>query len=196
MDRGSFEFQITLVDIHPEVWRSITVPRSCTFYQLHIAIQGAFGWENAHLFEFSKKGLQDTEVIGIPFDEMEDDRMVRDAKLVQVKSIFKKVGARYLYVYDFGDYWQHELLLKKIRRDDDLDRPYCLGGAGACPPEDVGGTSGYEEMIRVFRTAGDPEKESYREWLNMLPGEDWNPFRFNSREANKRFALLENWLLI
>ena len=52
-----------------------------------------------------------------------------------------------IYVYDFGDNWEHEVVLEKIiPANDPLKIPICLDGARHCPPEDVGGVSGYEEL--------------------------------------------------
>jgi hypothetical protein len=61
-----YQFYIELQESDPLVWRRIVVPADYTFYQLHKAIQGAFGWENSHLFQFSESGFSDKAVYGIP----------------------------------------------------------------------------------------------------------------------------------
>lgn len=185
----TLQFSVKLLNTDPLVWRRIIVPFDYCFYQLHLAIQGAFGWENCHLFQFCEHDILDKNGIGIPNDDVEG-LSVMDAKAMKVKNIFKNKGGRYTYIYDYGDNWQHEVTLEKAL-DEEIISPFCMDGAGMCPPEDVGGINGYKKMLEVFASPFYPEQESYRQWLDMEPDELWNPGYFKVREANKRLALLE-----
>jgi hypothetical protein len=181
-------FYIELEESNPLVWRRIVVPADYTLYKLHMALQGAFGWENSHLFQFCEKDLTDGIGYGIPYD-LDTDTEIIDARKTKLSRIFKKPGDHYQYVYDFGDYWMHCVTFEK-KEAKKMASPWCLGGAGACPPEDVGGMHGYQEMLKTLKVPGDEEAKSYREWLGMGKGEKWDADFCSIREANKRLCLL------
>ena len=183
-----YHFYIELEESSPLVWRKIVVPANYSLYQLHVAFQGAFGWENSHLFQFCEKDLGDPAGYGIP-DDFDSDTKVLDAKKTKMIKIFKAPGQRYHYIYDFGDYWRHLIKFEKIEAKE-MDRPYCLAGEGACPPEDVGGMHGYQEMLEAFKKPGAKEKEEFRQWLGLVEGEKWDARFCSIREANKRLSLL------
>ena len=69
--------------------------------------------------------------------------------------------------------------------------PWCLDGAGPCPPEDVGGIHGYQQMLEVLKKPRHPERAGYIDWLGLVSGEKWNAKFCSIREANKRLVLLE-----
>src|SRR6202035_467586 len=133
----AFQFKITLSKTSPLVWRRILVPDDYSFFKFHIAIQGAFGWENSHLFQFCEGDILDDNIIGIP-DPM-DEKTIRNAAKIKISSIFKQPGREYSYIYDFGDNWHHSIVFENLLSDE-VERPFCLDGEGACPPEDCGGT--------------------------------------------------------
>lgn len=121
----SLQFYIELQNSEPLIWRRIVLPLNYSFYKLHMAIQGAFGWENCHLYQFSTIGLEDQICYGEPdFDE--DDHVTRDAHRTKLQRVFKKSGEVYTYVYDFGDYWKHTILLESII-DKERDGPWHVG---------------------------------------------------------------------
>jgi len=73
-------------------------------------------------------------------------------------------GEKFVYEYDFGDGWEHEILVEKIIADsDNLDVPKCVGGKRACPPEDCGGPYGYQRVLAVLAKPG--EDGEFREWV-------------------------------
>lgn len=174
-----FQFKIQIKGIkNPPVWRKVSVPADFTFLSFHDVIQTAFDWEDYHLFEFMDKAYQSKIRISVP---VEDDffgpdffASTKDASKIKLSDIFKDKFRKLLYVYDFGDNWVHEITLESIS-DDKQDTAVCLSGKGACPPEDCGGTYGYEEMKTVFATAPESEEaDEYREWLGMEDGEIWD----------------------
>ena len=112
-----------------------------------------------------------------------------DARKTKMSRVLKKEGQTYCYIYDFGDDWNHRLTLEKIEPGE-IVAPCCLDGAGACPPEDVGGLHGYQEMLEAFKTPRHPERASYIPWLGLVPGEKWDPKFCSIREVNKRLAML------
>ncbi len=185
-----YHFYIELLESVPLVWRRMVVPADYTLYQLHMTIQGAFGWENSHLFQFSESGIFDMEVYEEIMESMDSEKISHDALTTPMKKIFYKKGQHFVYVYDFGDAWAHRLTLEKVEAKN-LDGPWCLDGAGACPPEDVGGIYGYREMLEVLKKPHHKERARYIEWLGLVPGEKWAAHFCSIREVNKRLALLD-----
>ncbi len=143
-----YQFKITLKRTKPPVWRRIQVPARYSFWELHVAIQDAMGWLDCHLHEFqfgSRPALLGR--IGIPDDEFPSGRETLPGWKTEISKWFREEGASATYTYDFGDTWEHKVLLEKIlSREDGEDYPKCLAGRRACPPEDCGGVWGYEEL--------------------------------------------------
>jgi hypothetical protein len=71
-----------------------------------------------------------------------------------------------LYIYDFGDWWEHTVTLEKeIVSQQDVAYPVCLAGERACPPEDSGGPPGYQLFIEAMEDPEHEAHEQYREWI-------------------------------
>lgn len=185
-----YQFKIQIKGItKPPVWRRLLVPENYTFERFHSVIQIAFGWENAHLYSFSPKGFGSEPTISEPSN---DDWMpVKDSAKVKLKSIFKEEGQKYVYIYDFGDNWEHTITLEAIIPGNAI-KATCLAGKGACPPEDVGGVFMYEEM--KFNLKEDPsgeEAKSFRDWLGLADGEAWEDVNsFDKNDVNEELLLL------
>jgi hypothetical protein len=80
---------------------------------------------------------------GIPDPELEF-RNERNARLGQ---FLNRQGDRIQYAYDFGDGWEHDIVLeKRVYQDPGAQLPACIAGNGACPPEDCGGPWGYADL--------------------------------------------------
>lgn len=160
------QFLIVLPKTEPLVWRRIQVPETYSFWDLHVAIQDAMGWKDYHLHEFvlvdSKTGR--TKRIGIPDDEMPDERPCLAGWKVPIGRHLNYGTDPVRYRYDFGDDWEHTLEFEEVVPDDGGAYPRCVAGAGACPPEDVGGTHGYAEFLRVIRNRRHPEHQSMLQW--------------------------------
>ena len=79
-------------------------------------------------------------------------------------------------MYDYGDDWAHELLLEAILMPEPaVTYPRCLAGERRCPPEDVGGPSGYQEFLEVIFQPGHEEFEHFREWAgNPVHAEEFD----------------------
>jgi hypothetical protein len=146
-------------------------------------------WQNIHLFQFCEKDLSGSIGYGIQ-DDLDSDTEIVDARKTKMTQIFKKPGQKYHYIYDFGDHWKHQITFEKMEVKE-MSAPYCIGGEGACPPEDVWGEMhGYHEMLAALQRPGGKERKEYIQWLGLAKGEKWDPNFCSIREVNKRLALL------
>ena len=84
------------------------------------------------------------------------------------------------YTYDFGDDWEHDVVLEKVLPPDRVARLSCLAGKGACPPEDCGGPWGYASMKEILADPDHEEHEDLLDWLNLDSGADFDPALFAS----------------
>src|SRR5579862_4651402 len=145
-----FQFKIILQNIRPAIWRCIQIKKQCTFWDLHVAIQDAMGWSDSHLHELRvfNPATGKKEYIGIPGDEGEDVHPMLAGWDVEVEHYMRsEANHEMLYLYDFGDSWEH-LVEFEGEQEKNFDKyPVCIAGARACPPEDVGGIPGYENFI-------------------------------------------------
>lgn len=143
VNRNVVSLKLTLRGTKPPVWRRLLVPGETTLGDLHRAIQAAMGWEDDHLHTFDIEGRQygDPRVV--------DD--VADEKRVTLNGLIKSGVTRFAYTYDFGDNWEHALLIEKsLPVVEALSRPTCTAGKRRCPPEDCGGPWGYLELLEVL----------------------------------------------
>jgi Plasmid pRiA4b ORF-3-like protein/Phage head completion protein (GPL) len=173
--------RITLLDVDsPEVQREIAVPAAYTLDRVHMVIQEAMGWQEAHLHEFR---IADREYglanLDDEFDVL-DERKFRLGDLVKPGDV---IG----YRYDFGDCWDDELAIESAGKasDDDV-YPACTSGEGACPPEDCGGTGGFAELKEILAGPPSGERDEMRAWA----GEDYDPDRFDLASANAAVAAI------
>lgn len=176
------QFRVELDETLPLIWRRILVPSDYNFWDLHVAIQDALGWMDCHLHHFviKGKGKRKVKSIGIPDMERmtENPTEIDPGWEIPASSGFNDLGITAKYLYDYGDSWWHTVQLEGyIFRDKNLEYPVCIDGAGACPPEDCGGCSGYYEMLDTLRNPDDPEREELKNWLG-----DWNPDRFDKNK--------------
>ena len=174
-----YQVKVTLHPTQPPIWRRILIPGSTTLLKLHDILQIVMGWENAHLHMF--------EVRGLDYENPEEDEtgvmgMVDEAK-VKLNKIIHHERQRLRYIYDFGDSWDHTLVVEKIlSAQESLRYPICLKGKRACPPEDVGGVWGYENFLKAIQ---DPEHDEHEDYLNWI-GEEFDPDAFDLNAVNDR----------
>lgn len=175
-----FQLKVTLHHVKIPIWRTVQVPDDVTLRQLHEILQLTMGWQNSHLHEFRIDGLS----YGQPSAEF--DIEVNDDRRTRLGRIAAGTGARFTYLYDFGDGWEHDVLVEKILPPEPRVRyPLCLAGQGACPPEDVGGSWGYDEFLAAIR---DPSDEQHAEMLEWIGGA-FDPDNFDVRATNEAFDL-------
>jgi len=174
-----YQLKITLKYIRPPIWRRVQVLTTTTLHQLHLIIQAAMGWYNCHLHSFSIAGIE----YGQPHPD--DDLVVRDSKSVKLSQVVVGEKFKFFYTYDFGDSWEHEILVEKhLPAVSNVQYPVCTTGKRACPPEDCGGPWGYAELLEVLNDPEDPEYEEKMEWL----GETFAPDTFNKDEVQQRLV--------
>ena len=97
-------------------------------------------------------------------DGFDGDIEVIDESRVPVSRVLKAEGDSMVYAYDFGDNWRHSVVLEKILLSDAPTKPVCVAGERRCPPEDVGGPSGYQEFLEVIFQPGHEEFSHFRGW--------------------------------
>ena len=164
--------------LKPTIWRLIEVDGRASLAKLHHFIQAAFGWSDAHLHEYKIHRAR----YGVPDPEFHDDDYEDDRKFTLNQLLSK--GDKFTYLYDFGDHWDHLITVKDVAVGPDFDMgggAYVLDGERACPPEDVGGVGGYEEMLQLMENEPDsPEALDLYNWLGGL----FDPESFDIRMAN------------
>lgn len=179
------QFSVALQGIEPKIWRRIHVPSDYNFWDLHIAIQDAMGWQDYHLhhFEIKGKGKRKEVRIGIPdFDGIVDLPEVFPGWEISIIAFFNALGVEAVYEYDYGDGWLHNVKLEGYMfREKGIKYPICIDGKNACPPEDCGGVDGYYNVIEVLSDPEHDDHEDMRTWA----GKDWDPKRFDP--ASVRF---------
>ena len=173
-----YQFKITLLDTRPVIWRRIQVPETYTFWDLHVAIQSAMGWADYHLHMFRIGKRSEIIINGNPIDDdfgFGGDENTFDGWEVRINSFLKAPGDVATYEYDMGGGWLHEILLEGIfLKEKGVKYPRCIGGACACPPEDCGGTSGFEHLLEVLASPKHPEHAELITWL----GKKYDPEKF------------------
>src|SRR5712671_213419 len=166
---GMFQFKITLQDVKPAVWRRIQTPTGYSFWDLHVAIQDVMGWRDAHLHEFRVAEPKTGEMvaIGIPDDgDFGDEHEVAQSWERSIADYFSMENPAGSYVYDFGDDWNHEIILEEAATGDrSVKSPVFVDGKGTCPPEDCGGPFGYAEFLRAIKKPGSPRGSELLEWV-------------------------------
>ena len=188
MPTNILQLKITLKGIRPPIWRRVEVKDDITFYELHHVIQVTMGWWNAHLFEFKVGNYR----IGITEDDWDTEDTIESKEIVLSKVVDTE-KMKFRYVYDFGDWWEHEIVVEKISPSDkNKNYPTCIGGKRNCPPEDVGGIPGYMNMLEIIKDKNNPEYEDMMEWL----GEEYDPEEFDLEETNGEVQFIiktKNW---
>jgi hypothetical protein len=109
------------------------------------------GWEDYHLHEFTLKNPPNSmeSDIGIPDEEGDFDDDMLAGWEQKIAEWFSMENNKADYMYDFGDGWEHDIILEKILpRDKNIKYPICIDGERACPPEDCGSIPGYEEICQ------------------------------------------------
>ena len=173
----AYQIKVSLDVIRPPVWRRIVVPGDTTLSKLHDILQVVMGWENYHLHQFTIAGKRYGDAGQDEFGELGflDERRHRLSQLIP------REGFRLSYEYDFGDGWQHTLVVEKIVPSEEGSRyPVCLAGKRACPPEDVGGVWGYEEYLAALQDPEDPEHDEWLQWRGEFDPEAFNLEKVNS----------------
>ena len=187
--RVCFVVRLDLDNARPPVWRRLRLASDLQLSQVHEVVQTAMGWSDMHLHHFQMgPDAKNFRVVPFltPFDVEEgetDGTLETDVRLDQV---IAKPGHRLFYEYDFGDSWHHTIKLEKVEPWVDGDPvAACVAGRRACPPEDVGGVPGYEEVLAALEGRVEPGQEEWMaERLAWLPL-GFDPDAFDTDDVNR-----------
>ncbi|MEJ2347395.1 MAG: plasmid pRiA4b ORF-3 family protein [Gammaproteobacteria bacterium] len=170
-----YRIHVTLKYAAPPIWRRIEVPADIRLGRLHRILQTVMGWTDSHLHAFRAGDV----TYGVPDPDFPDaTRAERNVRLDKIAA----PGDTFIYEYDFGDGWEHELKIEKVLPADyTIHYPRCIAGERACPPEDCGGPPGYEDLLAALGDPAHPEHEAMHDWA----GPGFDPERFDLAEVNR-----------
>jgi hypothetical protein len=176
-----YRFKITLKNTRPPIWRRIET-KDVTLEKLHELIQTAMGWTNSHLHQFEIGGTRytDPRFMEDAFDDFGAISFagVRVSDLVAQHGTKLRIG----YEYDFGDGWQHSIVLEKVTdAEPGVRYPQCIDGDRACPPEDVGGVWGFADFVEAITNSSHEQHKEFLEWNGPF-----DPTEFDAKQATRR----------
>lgn len=178
-----YQVRVTLQELEPLLWRRFLVRSDVTLAKLHHVLQVVMGWTDSHLHQF----IVGERAYGVPDPDYGDDMVMHDERRPRLSQVAPGQGAEFHYEYDFGDSWQHHLVVERVLPPDPgLRHARCLAGERACPPEDVGGVWGYAEFLEALHDPSHPEHDEYLEWI----GGEFDPEAFDVDEVNEILSSL------
>jgi hypothetical protein len=155
------------------------VPGDIRLDRFHQVLAAAMGWQDSHLHLFAcgagRYGFADPELD------------IRSDRELALGGVLARPGDRLGHEYDFGDGWRHEITLETVEPGPS-DGVRCVGGAGACPPEDVGGLSGYEDLRRILADRHDEQHADMLLWMGLGSVAEFDPGAFSARAADGAIA--------
>jgi len=168
---------ITLQDVTPPVWRRVSIPSDTTLAEAQEVLITAMGWEGYHLCQ----SIIDDTAYCVPDEEWDDDTVdPRSVRLAEVVS----AAESFILDYDFGDGWEHHVVVEDVVDSAAPPHPQCLAGRRACPPEDAGGPGGYAELLEALADPGHEEHAAMLEWV----GGSFDPDAFDLDAVNARLS--------
>ena len=171
--------EIWLNEIEPRIWRRFEVPSNIRLDKLHDVIQDVMGWTNSHLHSFNVG--EDEYSMPYPGDDAYNEGML-DERKAKLTDLVGRTKDRFVYVYDFGDNWEHLVELVEIKEPlQGVKYPVCLEGERACPPDDSGGPWSYPEFLETLRGKNTKERRELMDWL----GYEFEPKMFDVKKVNK-----------
>lgn len=184
MGETILQLKISLVGASsPPVWRRVLVPAEIRLDRFHEVIQAAMGWEGYHMHVFTNGSAE----YGLADPELGH----QDERRTMLTELLTQPGDRIRYAYDFGDGWEHDILVEEVlAAEPDAPYPICLTGKGACPPEDCGGVWGYERLREVLADTAHEEHEDMLDWLGLDSASEFDPSRFDVDEVNGAVGLM------
>lgn len=184
----AYQLKVTLIDSEPEIWRRFCVPATIRLSQLHKVLQRVMGWTNSHLHAFH----HGDDIYQIPYPGFDDlnipgERCCLDERKFTLASLLERPRQILRYEYDFGDGWEHEIVLEKILPEPSSSHPVCLAGENACPPEDCGGIGGYYDLLEALANPKHKEHAHLLEWL----GGPFDPKAFALSPINRAIKAIK-----
>lgn len=176
------QIKVKLLDVSkPPVWRQLQLRADTRLDQLHEILQAALGWQNYHMHVFTfadeEFGVRDPEL------GHADEHKITLGELTDI-------GARFRYTYDFGDDWEHEILVEDLLDPDpETHYPILVASKGACPPEDCGGTWGYANLKTILADPSHDEHQDMLEWLGLTDASECDPTAVPTDDIDYELAL-------
>lgn len=172
------QLKVTLNLESHSIWRRLMVPLDLSFADFHEVLQIAFNWHDSHLHDYYFHDPKDEEKViegglmrpkvNIVMNEesfyygIEGVEMMMEDGLVLADFIPKH---RYIkYVYDFGDDWQHDIVVEDVLLGQNISAPSCTDWEGIAPPEDCGGEFGFNEFLAIINDETHPEHREMTHW--------------------------------
>jgi hypothetical protein len=177
-----YQIKVTLMGTDPPIWRRLLVPAEMTLEQLHRVLQAAIGWEDCHLHEFhigkQRFGKSD------PMERAFGGARTASERTAVLSTVLGRARAKAIYTYDFGDSWDHEIVVEKCLAEAERDYPTCVAGERCGPPEDCGGLPGFYNLLDAMSDPGHEQHDELIEWL----GYRFDPAAFSVDDVNRRLA--------
>jgi hypothetical protein len=176
----AYQLKVTLYRSDPSIWRRILIPVHLYYHfqELRQILLVAMGWEDDHLtlFELSQEELQ---IPGAPphagHQTLRQSNDLADNRTFINELLHEK--QKFTFVYDFGDDWQHHVIVEKIVTDYENEYPQVIAYEGNCPPEDVGGIAAYTMLLQALENPDDPVNEEMVEWIaEWMENEEINEY--------------------
>jgi hypothetical protein len=173
-----YELKITLCGSNPAIWRRVQVPGGIKLNRLHDVLQVVMGWTDSHLHQFRVGSV----IYCLPSDDdFYPGGEQRDERRFRLADIAQREKTALIYEYDFGDGWEHEVVVEKVlAADSEKKCAVCLDGKNARPPEDCGGIFGYYDLLKAINNPKHAEHQQLLDWL----GGPFDPSHFDLQETN------------
>lgn len=175
-----YQLKITLLHAPVPIWRRLIVRSDLPLDLLHEIIQIAMGWWNYHQHSFTVGGKSYGDA------DSSGGRFLDEAEFT-VQDLLQVAEDELVYEYDFGDSWQHSVVLEEVMPFEEGILATCIMGKRACPPEDVGGPPGYADFLDTIEDPMHEEQVDRLEWV----GGDFDADAFDQRTVNLRLILLQ-----
>jgi len=175
-----YQLKISLNFSDPLIWRRFLVDGDTSLDEPHDLIQTVMRWGNEHLYQF----IINDRMYGD--GELGTSSQRADSSEVTLGSLIKRPKTTFIYEYDLGDGWEHEVVVEKIRPRSQFDIahiPHCLEGEQACPLEDCGGIFGYYDILDALKDPAHPQHAEMVEAWGEL-GTDLDPEIFELKWVN------------
>jgi hypothetical protein len=132
-----YQLRVVLRGISPIIWRRLLVGAGTSLAGLHEILRVAFGWSGEHLHRFVIHGA---------------DYDAHDLRAVRLVDLGLRGTERFVYDYDFTDFWRHDIRVEQILAGEPGGcYPRCTGGRRAGPPEECGGPWAFMELSQPYR---------------------------------------------
>ncbi len=182
----AYQMRIYLKGTRPRIWRRFVASPETRLDELHEIVQIVMGWEDCHLHMFAagKRRFQ----LPTPWDDVRGfGPPVSDEREYRIGQILTREKDWIDYVYDFGDHWDHRIVLQRILSEaPDEGVPSCLSGKCNCPPEDSGGLWGFYHKLEIVADPDHEEHDWIREWMGGYDPDDFSVDEVNAQLQFRR----------